>query len=156
VFIPALGLAVLAAVMEAYRPHPTSDDDSKQFTKALRHWAVAAYQVRQSPRELKRFLNRLRFAAAGRAADLTDDILVGLAVLDHAGAQAEVAGIIQNGATGLQAAIDTRGRSSAVFARISEALCPNALERSGLPFFVPTPAQTRTFLALWEGVRVEA
>ena len=155
VVIPALGLAVLAAVIEAYRPHGTADNDSADFTKALRHWAAAAYQVRQSPREMKRFLNRLRFAAAGRAADLPDNILVGLAVLDHAGAQTELARIIESDATGLRAAIDIRANSSAAFACVREALDPTCLARSGLPPFEPTPAQTTTFLDLWEGVRVE-
>jgi photosystem II stability/assembly factor-like uncharacterized protein len=156
VFIPALGLAVLAAVMEAHRPHATSDDDSKDFTTALHHWAVAAYEVRQSPREMKRFLNRLRFAAAGRPAYLPDDILVGLAVLHHAGMQAELACMIEKGVKVLFPAIDSRAVSSAVFVHIRDALDLEALERSGLPPFGPTSLQTKTFFALWEGVRVEA
>ena len=155
VFIPALALAVLAAVIEASRPHGTSDDDSADFTKALRHWTAAAYQVLQSPREMKRLLNRLRFAAAGRAADLPDNILVGLAVLDHAGARAELTRIIEDDATGLRAAIDIRANSSSAFAYIRDALDPTCLARSGLPPFEPTPEQTETFLDLWEGVRVE-
>jgi hypothetical protein len=156
VFIPFVVAAVLAAVMEAHRPHATVDDDSKDFTNALHHWAAAAYEVRQSPREMKRFLNRLRFAAAGRATGLPDDLLVGLAVLHHAGAHTELACILARGAMGLSAAIDRRANSSALFSHIREALDPEALKRSGLPRFDPTPEQTKTFFALWEGVRVEA
>ena len=155
VILLALGFAALAAAIEARRPHATSDDDSKDFTDALHHWAVAAYEVRQSPREMKRFLNRLRFAAAGRAPDLPDDILVGLAVLKHAGADAEIAGISESGATRLSAAIDSRANSCPMFAHIREAPDPAALASSGLPPFDPSPAQTETFFALWEGVRVE-
>jgi hypothetical protein len=147
---------VLAAVFAARRPQAIEDDDTEVFTKALHHWAVAAYEVGQSPREMKRFLNRLRFAAAGRAVDLRDDILVGLGVLEHAGALPELMDTVPNGATALHAAIDARGNSSPAFARISEALYPDALARSGLPCFEPTPAQVQTFLALWEGVKVEA
>jgi len=105
---------------------------------------------------MKRFLNRLRFAAAGRASGLPDDVLVGLAVLEHAGALAELVSVVPDGATALHAAINTRGISSPAFARISEALYPDALARSGLPRFEPTPAQVQTFLQLWEGVRVES
>ena len=147
---------LLAAVFAARRPQAIEDDDTEVFTKALHHWAVAAYEVGQSPREMKRFLNRLRFAAAGRAVDLRDDILVGLGVLEHAGALPELMDTVPNGATALHAAIDARGNSSPAFARISEALYPDALARSGLPCFEPTPAQVQTFLALWEGVKVEA
>jgi hypothetical protein len=111
---------------------------------------------------MKRFLNRLRFAAAGRARELPDDILVGLAALAHAGADAELAGIRVNGPVGLRraigrrAVINRRANSSTVFALIHEALAPAALASSGLPPFKPTPAQVQTFFALWEGVRVEA
>jgi len=44
VLLPALGAAGLAAVLAAHRPQTTSDDDTKDFTDALRHWAVAAYE----------------------------------------------------------------------------------------------------------------
>jgi hypothetical protein len=154
-FLPALGGAALAVLMEARRPHATDDDDTKDFTDALHHWAVAAYEVRQSPREMKRFLNRLRFTAAGRGTNLPSDILVGLAVLEHAGADTELAGIRKSGATGLRAAIDSRANSCPVFVHIREALDPARLSDSGLPPFEPTPAQVETFFTLWEGVRVE-
>jgi hypothetical protein len=110
---------------------------------------------------MKRFLNRLRFAAAGRARDLSDDILVGLAVLKHAGADAELTGVIKNGARPLRNAIgartvtDARSNAAAVFELIYKALTPDELAASGLPPFEPTPAQVKAFLALWEGVRVE-
>jgi hypothetical protein len=100
--------AVLAAALAAHRPQTTSDDDTEDFAKALHHWAVAAYEVRQSPREMKRFLNHLRFAAPGRASDLPDAVLVGLAVLEHAGADAELADIAKNGARKLREAIGAR------------------------------------------------
>jgi hypothetical protein len=161
-FIPALGLGILAAILEGYRPHPRSDDDSERFTKALRHWAVAAYEVRQSPREMKRFLNRLRFAAAGRVVELPDDILVGLAVLHHAEAQADLANIVVQGPSQLRAAVAKRAEiekqenSSRVFGLIHKALAQRSLAASGLPPFKPTSSQVQTFLALWEGVKAEA
>jgi KAP family P-loop domain len=161
ILVPVLGAGVFAAMLAARRPQATSDDDTELFTKALHHWAVAAFTVRQSPREMKRFLNRLRFAAAGRARDLSDDILVGLAVLEHAGADAELTGVINNGASGLRNAIgartvtDARANAAAVFELIYKALTPDELAASGLPPFEPTPAQVKAFLALWEGVRVE-
>ena len=160
--LATLGAAGLAAAVAARRPHATADDDTELFVKALHHWAVAAYEVRQSPREMKRFLNRLRFAAAGRAPDLPDDVLVGLAVLEHAGADAELADVIKNGPSGLRTAIggrtvtDTRPNALAVFTHMYNALTPDALANKGLPPFEPTPKQVQTFLALWEGVRVEA
>src|ERR1700752_3810971 len=90
-----------------------------------------------------------------RLVHLPDNILVGLAVIEHAGAQAELARIIERDATGLRAAINIRANSSAAFASSRDALDPTCLARSGLPSFEPTPAQTRTFLDLWEGVTVE-
>ena len=94
ILLPVLGAAALATALVARRPQGTDDDDSERFSKALHHWAVAAYEVRRSPREMKRFLNRLRFTAAGRTSNLPDDTLVGLAVLKHAGAGAELEDII--------------------------------------------------------------
>jgi hypothetical protein len=157
-----LGAGVLAAVFAARRPQATEDDDTEDFTKALHHWAFAAYEIRQSPREMKRFLNRLRFTAAGRTPDLPDTILVGLAVLKHAGADDELADVAENGASKLREAIgartvtDKRSNAAAVFALIYKALTPAELAASGLPPFEPTPSQVQAFLALWEGVKVEA
>jgi hypothetical protein len=156
VFIPALGIGVLAAAVQVHRAHVTVDDDTKDFTDALHHWAVAAYEARRSPREMKRFLNRLRFTAAGHAPDLPSDILVALAVLEHAGADTELRAISEQGVTGLLDAINRRANSCAVFVHIREALEPNGLERDGLPPFDPTPAQVQRFFNLWQGVRVDS
>jgi photosystem II stability/assembly factor-like uncharacterized protein len=162
--IPLLifGAAVLAVFAAIWRPQATKDDDTEIFTKALHHWAVAAYEVRQSPREMKRFLNRLRFAAAGRATDLPDNVLVGLAVLEHAGAGYELEDIAKNGSSKLRDAIGARtvtdNETSAVaaFTLIHKALAPAELAASGLPPLEPTPDQVQKFLALWEGVRVQS
>ena len=103
IFSLAVVLAVggVAFALELRRPHAISDQDTDLFTKALRHWATAAYEARKSPREMKRFLNRLRFAAAGRAQDLSDDVLVGLAVLEHAGGEAMLSAVKLNGVVAL-------------------------------------------------------
>jgi hypothetical protein len=161
ILLPVLGAAGLAALLAARRPQATVDDDTELFTRALHHWAVAAYEVRQSPREMKRFLNRLRFAAAGRAPDLPDDVLVGLAVLEHAGADPELKDAIKKGASGLrnaivaQTIIDARSDAAAVSELINQGLDPDELAASGLAPFDPTAAQVETFLALWQGVKVE-
>jgi hypothetical protein len=156
----AAGLAVFAAIR---RPRATEDDDTEIFTKALHHWALAAYEVRQSPREMKRFLNRLRFAAAGRSSDLPDDVLVGLAVLEHAGAGAELEDFTKNGSgklfnvIGAQSVTDKeKDGAVAVSALIHKVLVSAELAANGLPPFEPTLEQVRTFLALWEGVRVQS
>jgi hypothetical protein len=159
--LAVLGAAGLAAVVAVRRPRATADDDTELFVKALHHWAGAAYEVRQSPREMKRFLNRLRFAAAGRAPGLPDDVLVGLAVLEHAGPDTELVDLAENGAGKLRDAI-ARSITTAspklynVFRLIGKALVPEELAESKLPPFEPTPEQVRVFLALWEGVRVES
>jgi hypothetical protein len=130
----------------------------------LHHWAVAAYEVRQSPREMKRFLNRLRFAAAGRSSDLPDDLLVGLAVLEYAGAGAELEEFTKNGSgklfdlMGVRAVTDKEknGAATVLSPLIDKALASAELAANELPPFEPTPEQVRTFLALWEGVRVQS
>jgi hypothetical protein len=163
ILLPIFGAAGLAVFVAIRRPRATEDDDTEIFTKALHHWAVAAYEVRQSPREMKRFLNRLRFAAAGRSSDLPDDVLVGLAVLEHASAGAELEDFTKNGSgklfdvIGAQSVTDKeKDAAVAVSAFIHKALASAELAANGLPPFEPTPEQVRTFLALWEGVRVQS
>ena len=58
-------LAILALWLQLRRrPFPAVELNSPEFVKALNIWAPAAVEASPSPRELKRFLNQLRFIAS--------------------------------------------------------------------------------------------
>ncbi len=101
---------------------------------------------------MKRFLNHLRFAAAGRGSALSGGVLVGLGVT--ALADLEVVRALAEHGNDLLAQIQDRVKSGPVWNAIAEAGDGERLLRSGLPAFNPTREEAGRFLELWEGVRV--
>jgi hypothetical protein len=152
--LPFFVLAGLAVLIHASRPYVEADADTPEFLSALRHWAAAAYDVHASPREMKRFLNHLRFAAAGGSADLPGPLLVGLAVI--AQADASIIRRFVDGDADMLNALRVQANFSPAVARIVATADPADLTREGLPIFSPTPEQARRFLGFWDGVSVRA
>jgi hypothetical protein len=140
-----------AILLHARRPYSPEDVDTPEFAHGLDHWAATAWLGCGSPREMKRFLNHLRFAAAG-SSRLAGGVLVGLGVLALADLEM-VRGFAERGEDWL-ARVRERGESAPIWGAILEAREPEALVRSALPAFQPTREEAAAFLALWEGVRV--
>jgi hypothetical protein len=63
------------------RPAPVPERDTKEFAEALDHWAPAVFQARPSPREMKRFLNRIRYCATALIQRLDGSTLASFANL---------------------------------------------------------------------------
>jgi photosystem II stability/assembly factor-like uncharacterized protein len=90
------GLGVLLAVPRLARVPVHVEHDSTTFTDALDRWFPLVYGKTSTPRAIKRFLNRVRFyamsqrdaapPAGGQPAEIPEDALVALSVLQHAGA----------------------------------------------------------------------
>jgi hypothetical protein len=152
--IPVVGGAGLAMLLHARRPNDDADVDTPEFARALDHWAGAAWLASGSPREMKRFLNHLRFAAAAPGAALPGGVLVGLGVLTLADADAvhEFAEAGGDWAT----EIGTRVKDRSLWNAITEAADQDKLRRSELPGFTPRQQDATRFLELWGGVRVRA
>lgn len=151
--LPILVLLGLAAWLQWRRPSlALVEEDTPQFARALEVWAEAAFLARPNPREMKRFLNRLRFANTGRE---TPDgpTMVGLAVLAHKDRRRVEA--FRDGRIGLEELTGTSGNDADDFAEaVKRAM--NALRSNGLPAFRPSPADARAFLAAWTAVTVRA
>ena len=126
------------------------------FAAALTHWAEAAYAVGGSPCEMKRFLNRLRFAAAGSDPEqLRGDVIVGLGVLTHAN-EGALRAFAYSG-DNLRNAVEDSAEADPVMAMIRDAITfLDDPANSDLPKFAPTQEQAERFLALWDGVVVRA
>jgi hypothetical protein len=125
---------------------PAPLDDPRDFADALGHWTPAAFQANPSPRELKRFLNRLRFVAAGPGkADLAFPTLVGLAVFAHADRTLSLVRAATNG-VGLAT---LREQGEPVSEEMVDAASSDALARHHLGPFAPTPKEVERFLELW-------
>jgi photosystem II stability/assembly factor-like uncharacterized protein len=159
--LAALGLAGAAVFQEMRRPVVNVETDKPEFSKALRHWAPAIYEVWQSPREMKRFLNRLRFVAAGEQRHLRDEILVGLAALAQAEAKpsqtAEVVANTQWNNTGeLRGKLESVSKSKALAEALLKAMDTAELLKAGLLPFNPTRDDVSEFSRLWERVQVES
>ena len=170
---PLAALAGLAAWLYARRPR--IETDTPAFAAALVHWAPVVIRMVPSPRELKRFLNRLRFTAAGGNADLPGDVLVGLGVIAHADI-AMVRAFAEDGpplmravrqrvqsleqlvtarhAQEREATAETQRREVEldIMTAIRDTAGIEALAGVSLASFAPTPEQARAFLALWDGV----
>ncbi len=101
---------------------------------------------------MKRFLNRLRFAAAGNTRDLPGGILVGLGVIAHA--DLSLVQAFAESDTDLLTAV--KSDTSPAMTGIAAAADPEKLQASDLPPFTPTRDQARRFLELWEGVTIRA
>jgi photosystem II stability/assembly factor-like uncharacterized protein len=145
----AAGLAA-AAVLQKRRPPILRDDDTAEFSTALRHWASAAFELHQSPREMKRFLNRLRFAAAGKTEGLPDHLVVGLGVLAHA--DVGLVEAIAGGDADWRATLAAKSATMPGFAAILAAIDRDRLDAAGLPAFAPGRSQAARFARLWDGV----
>ncbi|MBV1800591.1 YCF48-related protein [Siccirubricoccus sp. G192] len=145
---PVLGLIALAAGLHwRRRTLPLVEEDEPAFARALDHWAEAAFLARPSPREMKRFLNRLRLAAT--AAGIGDGpTAVGLAVFAHAD-RGLLEGFAADGTDLRQAALV---RSTVGSAPVWPAIVAALQDLEG---FAPSPAEVRAFLDAWAGVRVQ-
>jgi hypothetical protein len=158
--VPLLAVVALAAWRQYRRPKLVEQDE-QAFADALNHWAGAASLADPSPRELKRFVNHLRFVAAAdpRERDgLDGPTMVGLAVLAHAeqiGSEPDAAGTV----LGALAACDSdptnlvaQRAGGPSWDAIGAAL--RDLPHAGLPEFRPSRVQARRFLDLWTGITV--
>ncbi|WP_114376020.1 hypothetical protein [Elioraea thermophila] len=142
----------MAAWLQGRRPSlALVEVDTPEFTRALEAWAEAAFLARESPREMKRFLNRLRFANTGPT---TPDgpTMVGLAVLAHKDRRRVEA--FRDGRIGLEALSGTSRNDQDAFAEAVERAMA-ALRSDGLPF-QPSPEDARAFLDAWTAVTVRA
>jgi hypothetical protein len=139
-------------LLHAWRPHSQEDVDTPEFARALDHWAGTAWLACRSPREMKRFLNHLRFAAAGASTSLSGGVLVGLGVLALVDLDV-VRGFAESGDNPLGQGRECE-QSSPIWAAILNAAKPEVLARSRLDPFRPTREDAARFLELWEGVKV--
>ena len=145
--------AALAALLHARRPNPTAAADSEEFVRALKHWSAVARHLCVTPREMKRFLNRLRFAAARGDVALPGGALVGLGVLAMADLEL-VSNLAQTGADfGPHV---RRRRQISPWSEIYGKMDAAALSAAKLPPFTPDQDQAERFLRQWEGVKVRA
>jgi len=149
--VPLAALGGAAAFLYIRRRIDPPEGDAPEFARALQHWAKAAFLARKSPREMMRYLNRLRFAAAGTTS-MNGATLVGLATL------AQVDRKLVEEVRDNEPVISTiRSRvSEPLRAELADALEPSRLAERGLPPFRPTPDDATLFLPLWTGDAVRA
>lgn len=152
--LPLVLAAIAAGIYFWRRTAPIDEDDAPTFAAALSHWSTAAFLARPSPRELKRFLNRLRLAtsAPGVAADA---ITVGLAVLCHVDREAmEIAA--KNGIDPLQAILERDKVKARPELQAEIRRAAQTMSAVGHEPFAPDPEKVKTFLAAWTGFTIRA
>jgi len=154
-----LVMAGMAAILYARRrPAVIDEEDARDFAKALDHWSQAAFMARPSPREMKRFLNRLRLAATDPAVP-ADATTVGLATI------AQVDRTVLEEYTRKRRALDEAGWSNIggrgsefreKWAYVQEAIegCRNSSDPSLT--FAPTYDRVEKFLGAWTGFVIRA
>lgn len=139
--LATLSVAGAAAWVQARRREQVVVEDAPDFARALDHWAHAAFLAQPSPRQMKRFLNRLRFVAAVEDSVLSGPTAVGLGVLAHAG-------VLEDFVEGGEVALD------ALEEALREAIAAAMEGSAEVPPFRPRRAEARAFLALWRGLTV--
>jgi photosystem II stability/assembly factor-like uncharacterized protein len=140
ILAPFAALLVLAVVLQWRRRTPSlAEEDTPLFARALQHWAKAAFLARPSPREMKRFLNRLRLAAT--ASGFPDaPTAVGLAAFAHADREV-VTRFADGEALLLEKEAMTRAEADPSPWR-ELVVASGTVEQAGLPRFAPR-ARTR-------------
>jgi len=154
-------LAGLAAFLHWRRRKAAFDRaEPPDFVAALAHWSMAAFMARPSPREMKRFLNRLRLAATDPAVPV-DATTVGLAVIAHA-ARETLEDYLRTGTPLRQlimaAAEDANPDKRERWIHIEEALRdsrePDRSDKTTT--FEPTIERVERFLDAWTGFTIRA
>ncbi|WP_164867850.1 P-loop NTPase fold protein [Rhodovarius crocodyli] len=146
------GLLVAAVWLQWLRRNRLMlESDAPLFALALQHWARAAFLARPSPREMKRFLNRLRLAASHPAAP-TAPVTVGLAVIAHA----DISLLEQcvEGRVELLAEILKKAAAETEPHQVWQAIhSATGAAVEGLPPFAPSHEDMENFLASWSETR---
>jgi hypothetical protein len=156
--LPLVLAGIAAGVYAWRRPAVIDEEDAPDFAKALDHWSGAAFMARPSPREMKRFLNRLRLAATDPAVP-ADATTVGLATI------AQLDRTVLEEYTRSRRALDEAGWSSSdgrgsefreKWAYVQDAIegCRNSGDPSMA--FAPTYDRVHKFLGAWTGFVIRA
>jgi len=149
--IPLFLVGVAARIR---RTNAMDEEDAPAFAAALAHWSEAAFLARPTPRELKRFLNRLRLTATDLAVP-ADATTVGLAVLAHADLEA-VETAASRGVDPMQAAFERHTVKSQPALRAEIEHAARTISDIGAPPFAPKTDEIRAFLAAWTGFTIRA
>ena len=134
------------------------EEDAPDFAKALDHWSEAAFMARPSPREMKRFLNRLRLAATDPAVP-ADATTVGLATIAQVD-RTVLEECLNSGGTldeKLSSEIESRDRVlREKWAYVQGAITDSKNSSDPSLAFAPTYDRVEKFLGAWTGFVIRA
>ncbi|MBX9700054.1 MAG: KAP family NTPase [Acetobacteraceae bacterium] len=160
-FALPLLLVMLAAGLHGWRRRAVADEeDAPEFARALAHWSAAAFAARPSPREMKRFLNRLRLAATDPAVP-ADGTTVALGVFAHADPGMLEDYLLTGTSFDQLVMLGGETRDAAAlerWAHISVALdgCRGPTQPDPSLTFEPSHDRVERFLAAWTGFTIRA
>jgi hypothetical protein len=152
--LPLLPAAVAAGMQWRRRMLPMVEEDAPEFAAALALWAPVAFRASPSPRELKRFMNRLRFAATA------DDVPANTATVTLAAFAHADRSLVEEAAAGradLRALVRERlerPQDDAPLAEFYAAMGELKDPETAFSGFPPTREAMQRFLAAWTGVTV--
>ena len=156
--LPLVLAGIAAGVYAWRRPAVIDEEDAPDFAKALDHWSEAAFMARPSPREMKRFLNRLRLAATDPAVP-ADATTVGLATIAQVD-RTVLEECLNSGGTldeKLSSEIESRDRVlREKWAYVQGAITDSKNSSDPSLAFAPTYDRVEKFLGAWTGFVIRA